>query len=114
MTGASERGFRTDVQALRALAVGAVVVYHCFPGLLPGGFTGVDLFFVISGFLITSHLVAAPPSKPRDLAKFWARRIRRLLPAALLVLISTLAAVQWLGENSQIEPTARIDRKSVV
>lgn len=108
--GASERGFRTDVQALRALAVGAVVVYHCFPGLLPGGFTGVDLFFVISGFLITSHLVAAPPTKPAHLARFWARRIRRLLPAALLVLASTLAAVQWLGENSQIEPTARMAR----
>ncbi|BBH17368.1 acyltransferase [Nocardioides baekrokdamisoli] len=110
MTGASQRGFRTDVQALRALAVGAVVVYHCFPGALPGGFTGVDLFFVISGFLITSHLVASPPTTPRHLAAFWARRIRRLLPAALLVLITTVAAVQWLGEGSQIAPTARMAR----
>ena len=88
----------------------AVVVYHCFPGVLPGGFTGVDLFFVISGFLITSHLIAAPPRKPADLGRFWARRIRRLLPAALLVLMTTLAAVQWLGEGSQIAPTARMAR----
>lgn len=110
MTGASERGFRTDVQALRAIAVAAVVVYHCFPGVVPGGFTGVDLFFVISGFLITSHLISAPPTRPRDLATFWGRRIRRLLPAALLVLVATLAAVQWLGESSQIAPTARMAR----
>lgn len=90
--------------------MGAVVVYHCFPRAMPGGFTGVDLFFVISGFLITSHLVAAPPTRPGDLAKFWARRIRRLLPAGLIVLMATLAAVQGLGEGSQIAPTARMAR----
>ena len=49
-------GFRPDVQGLRALAVTMVVVYHLYPSLVPGGFAGVDVFFVISGFLITGHL----------------------------------------------------------
>ena len=50
-------GFRPDIQGLRAIAVGMVVVYHLCPSLLPGGFAGVDVFFVISGFLITGHLL---------------------------------------------------------
>ena len=49
-------GFRPDVQGLRALAVSMVVIYHLYPSLVPGGFAGVDVFFVISGFLITGHL----------------------------------------------------------
>ena len=53
--------FRTDIQALRAVAVALVVVYHLWPGGVPGGFIGVDVFFVISGFLITAHLLAHPP-----------------------------------------------------
>jgi len=71
---------RLDIQALRALAVGAVLVYHLWPRLLPGGFTGVDVFFVISGFLISSHLLTRPPRSWRDLVAFWSRRVRRLLP----------------------------------
>ena len=50
-------GFRPDIQALRALAVSAVLLYHFWPGLVPGGFVGVDVFFVVSGFLITGLLV---------------------------------------------------------
>ena len=88
-TGAA---FRTDIQALRALAVALVVVYHLWPGGVRGGFIGVDVFFVISGFLITTHLYAHPPLSRGDLARFWARRARRLLPAALLVLVVTLVA----------------------
>ena len=53
---AVETAVRLDIQALRALAVTIVIVYHFWPSLLPGGFIGVDVFFVISGFLITSHL----------------------------------------------------------
>lgn len=76
-----------EVQALRALAVLLVVIYHVWPNRLPGGFIGVDVFFVISGFLITAHLMRDYDRSGRILlTQFWARRIRRLLPAAFLVL----------------------------
>ncbi|MDH6181629.1 peptidoglycan/LPS O-acetylase OafA/YrhL [Microbacteriaceae bacterium SG_E_30_P1] len=81
---------RLDIQALRALAVVAVVLYHSWPGLVPAGYLGVDIFFVISGYLITRHLVG---ERVRDgrirLGRFYVRRARRLLPAATLVLIVT-------------------------
>lgn len=100
---------RGDIQALRALAVTAVVIYHLWPRLLPGGYLGVDVFFVISGFLITSHLVGEYERTGRLRAgEFLARRAKRLLPASALVLITTgvtvLAVVpgylwsQWLRE----------------
>ncbi len=100
-------GVRTDIQGLRAVAVSLVVVYHLFPKQLSGGFTGVDVFFVISGFLITSHLLAHPPRSGRDLAAFWSRRVRRLLPASLLVLASTLAAARVVAPETQWANTAR-------
>ncbi|NYD76687.1 acyltransferase family protein [Arthrobacter cupressi] len=94
--------FRTDIQALRALAVAAVVVNHLWPRLLPGGFVGVDVFFVISGFLITRHLVEELRGTGRvRLAVFYGRRMRRLLPAALLVAAGSLAA-SWI-----IQPYSR-------
>ena len=80
-------GYRPEVQALRAAAVTAVVLYHLWPDWLPGGFVGVDVFFVISGFLITRQLFSELRTTGRiSLVGFWARRIRRLLPAALFVL----------------------------
>ncbi len=88
---------RADVQGLRALAVAAVLAYHVWPSAVPGGYVGVDVFFVISGFLITSHLIRHPVRSGADLLEFWARRVRRLIPAASLVLLVTLAAaVVWL------------------
>jgi peptidoglycan/LPS O-acetylase OafA/YrhL len=97
-TDQKPRGFRPEVQGLRAVAVGLVVLYHFWPLRLTGGFVGVDVFFVISGFLITSHLMK---EVVRDgsvsLRTFWARRIRRLLPASLLVLaVSAVATVLWV------------------
>ncbi|WP_182920293.1 acyltransferase family protein [Nocardioides cavernaquae] len=88
-------GFRPDIQALRALAVGGVVVFHLWPGALPGGYVGVDVFFVISGFLITGHLLRERAVEGRvHVGHFWARRARRLLPASLLVLlVCTIATV---------------------
>ncbi|MEO6470368.1 MAG: acyltransferase family protein, partial [Aeromicrobium sp.] len=84
---------RAEIQGLRALAVGLVILYHLWPLHLPGGYIGVDVFFVISGFLITSHLVREVESSGRiSLPQFWARRARRLLPASLLV-----AAVSAVG-----------------
>lgn len=82
--------FRPDIEGLRALCVGAVVAFHAFPTMLPGGFIGVDVFFVISGFLITQLLLREIEASGRvDLGDFWARRIRRILPAATLVLCAT-------------------------
>jgi peptidoglycan/LPS O-acetylase OafA/YrhL len=83
---------RRDIQGLRALAVGLVVLSHFWPSRLPGGYVGVDVFFVISGYLITSHLLTKPPLHWRDLGAFWGRRVRRLLPAASLVLLVSLVA----------------------
>lgn len=82
--------FRPDIQGLRAIAVSLVLVYHLFPRVVSGGFVGVDVFFVISGFLITSHLLRHPPRRPADLADFWRSRARRLLPAALVVVTLSL------------------------
>ncbi|WP_213814333.1 acyltransferase family protein [Glaciihabitans sp. dw_435] len=79
---------RPEIQALRALAVILVVLYHLWPKRLTGGYIGVDVFFVISGFLITSHLLReVVRTGTITLAAFWARRVRRLLPAAMLVLV---------------------------
>ncbi|SEQ19991.1 Peptidoglycan/LPS O-acetylase OafA/YrhL, contains acyltransferase and SGNH-hydrolase domains [Lentzea xinjiangensis] len=84
-------GFRTDVQALRAIAVLAVVVNHFWPNAMTGGYIGVDVFFVISGYLITSHLAREIARTGRvRFGTFYARRVRRLLPAALLVLAVTV------------------------
>jgi peptidoglycan/LPS O-acetylase OafA/YrhL len=92
------RPVRPEIQALRAGAALLVVLYHLWPGRLPGGFMGVDVFFVISGFLITSHLAREATSTGRvRLGRFWARRARRLLPAAYLVLATSAVAVYaWL------------------
>ncbi len=91
---------RKDIQALRAIAVIAVLIYHFWPYRLTGGYVGVDVFFVISGFLITLHLLKKPPVSWKTLADFWARRIRRLLPAATLVLSATvISALLWLPET---------------
>ncbi|MBL5974849.1 MAG: acyltransferase [Candidatus Leucobacter sulfamidivorax] len=87
-------GHRPDIQGLRALAVSLVLVFHLWPWLLPGGYIGVDVFFVISGFLITSHLMREIRLTGKvKLGKFWARRARRLLPASLLVLLSSTILV---------------------
>jgi peptidoglycan/LPS O-acetylase OafA/YrhL len=82
-----------EIQALRALAVALVVAWHLWPGAVPGGFVGVDVFFVISGFLITTLLVREVDATGRvALGAFWARRARRILPAALTVLAACAAA----------------------
>jgi peptidoglycan/LPS O-acetylase OafA/YrhL len=84
---------RPEIQALRALAVALVVVYHLWPTALPGGFIGVDVFFVISGFLITALLLREiEHTGTVSLSRFWARRARRILPAALFTLLCSLVA----------------------
>lgn len=86
----NSRPIRLDIQALRALAVLMVVIFHLWPNRLTGGFAGVDVFFVISGYLISGSLFSELADHGRiRLASFWARRIRRLLPAALFVIAVT-------------------------
>lgn len=91
--------FRSDIQGLRAVAVLLVIAHHYFPNLLPGGFFGVDIFFVISGYIITQILrrdLVKPLST--SLLNFYARRIRRILPTALLIIVMvTLASHILLG-----------------
>jgi peptidoglycan/LPS O-acetylase OafA/YrhL len=84
--------YRPEIDGLRAVAVLAVIAYHINPKLLPGGYLGVDVFFVISGFVITASLAQRPANGLGDLMLgFYSRRIRRLLPALVLcVLISAL------------------------
>lgn len=85
--GERSAGFRPEIQALRAVAVVLVLCFHLWPSAVTGGYVGVDVFFVISGFLITSQLAGEVARTGRlSLRRFWARRIRRLLPAASLVL----------------------------
>jgi len=93
----NSRPIRADIQALRALAVLMVVLFHLWPNRLSGGFAGVDVFFVISGFLISKALFRELADSGRiAIVRFWARRIRRLLPAALLV-IAVTALVSFLA-----------------
>jgi peptidoglycan/LPS O-acetylase OafA/YrhL len=94
-----------DIEGLRGVAVLLVVLYHSGVTFLPGGYVGVDTFFVISGFLITLHLI--DPSKRLSLRQFYARRIRRLLPSALLVLLVTLIAARIWGPILQVTSVAQ-------
>ncbi|NQX29587.1 acyltransferase family protein [Microbacteriaceae bacterium VKM Ac-2854] len=93
-SGAPARPHFAGLDGLRALAVVAVIVYHLFPGALRGGFLGVDLFFVISGFLITRLLLDERAGTGTiSLTAFWRRRARRILPAiAVLALVCTSLA----------------------
>jgi peptidoglycan/LPS O-acetylase OafA/YrhL len=84
--------YRADIDGLRGLAILMVVVFHAFPELFPGGFVGVDVFFVISGFLITSILQHEMQADRWSLRSFYARRILRIFPALVLVLLACLAA----------------------
>ena len=88
--------YRPDIDGLRAVAVLAVVAFHAFPDVVTGGYVGVDVFFVISGFLITGIILERLQDGRFTLAEFYARRIRRIFPALSLVLAACLAAGWWL------------------
>jgi peptidoglycan/LPS O-acetylase OafA/YrhL len=87
---ANHHTYRPDVDGLRALAVSAVIVNHFFSDLLPSGYLGVDIFFVISGFVITSSLVGRPSQGLFDfILAFYTRRVKRIIPALVLCVLVT-------------------------
>jgi peptidoglycan/LPS O-acetylase OafA/YrhL len=96
LSGQIERdGYRPDIDGLRSIAVGSVLLYHYGLTVIPGGFVGVDIFFVISGYLITNILARDISNGGLSITSFYNRRIRRILPAVLFVLLACLAA-GWL------------------
>jgi peptidoglycan/LPS O-acetylase OafA/YrhL len=97
------------LDGLRAVAVGLVLCYHLFPSSLPGGFLGVDVFFVISGFLITSLLLREIDLRGGiRLGAFWRRRARRLLPALALVLLVSTGAALLIGGDLLVGIAAQL------
>jgi peptidoglycan/LPS O-acetylase OafA/YrhL len=93
---------RGDIEGLRALAVGLVIAYHYGLDQLPGGFIGVDVFFVISGFLITKLLIdEANQTGKISFSNFWARRIRRIVPMSFAVIVVTVIAGLYLLNSEQ-------------
>ncbi|UFU07568.1 acyltransferase family protein [Ruania halotolerans] len=96
VVGSAASTFRPDIEGLRALAIGVVLVYHAGVRSVPGGFIGVDVFFVLSGFLITGLLIRELERDGRiSLSRFYARRTRRLLPATAVVLVFTALLTWW-------------------
>ena len=89
-------GYRADIDGLRAIAILSVIIYHAFPRWLPGGFVGVDIFFVISGYLISGIIIGGIQQGRFSFADFYARRVKRIFPALALVLLACLA-FSWLA-----------------
>jgi len=114
-TAPGDRRFRPDVEGLRAVAVLLVVLYHAnMPGL-SGGFVGVDVFFVISGFVITGLLLRERASTDHtSLRSFYGRRVRRILPAATLVIVATVIATYAVLGVIYGNPTAVAARWTAV
>ena len=94
-------GFLPHIEGMRALAVIAVIINHLWHDALPGGYLGVDIFFVISGFVITRSMMARPsPSLLSGLAEFYVRRIKRIVPALVLVVLVTLPLLRLVNPNA--------------
>ncbi len=98
--------YRPDIDGLRAIAVLAVLVFHAFPALLPGGFVGVDIFFVISGYLISRHILEELATGSFSIRTFYARRVRRIFPALILVLLSCLLSGWFILTPGEYERVA--------
>jgi peptidoglycan/LPS O-acetylase OafA/YrhL len=100
--------YRPDIDGLRAVAVLGVLAFHFQWSLISGGYAGVDVFYVISGFLISGILWEEFKSAGRiDFVRFWSRRFRRLLPMALTVIVVTLIALKLVGDNYDLRLAGR-------
>ncbi|CAN1485963.1 COG1835 Predicted acyltransferases [Burkholderiaceae bacterium] len=99
----SHAAYRPDIDGLRAFAVLSVVVFHAFPSLLPGGFVGVDVFFVISGFLISGIMFKALQAGTFSFSDFYARRVNRIFPALILVLSATFGFAWFVLFNDELK-----------
>ena len=86
---------RSDIDGIRGIAVLAVVLFHAFPRVIRGGFVGVDVFFVLSGYLITGIILEDLGAGRFSFAAFYGRRVRRIFPALVVVLVA-VAAIGWL------------------
>lgn len=95
--------YRPDIDGLRALAILPVIAYHAFPGVIAGGFVGVDIFFVISGFLISSIIFKKLEQGSFSATEFYSRRIRRIFPALVMVLFSCFAAGWFLLSAEELQ-----------
>ena len=95
MNAPTHWAYRPDIDGLRALSIVAVLVFHAFPSLLPGGFVGVDVFFVISGYLISGIIRRELATAEFSLLGFYRRRIRRIFPALALVIFASLV-MGWM------------------
>ena len=87
--------YRREIDGLRAIAVVSVILFHGSASILSGGFLGVDIFFVISGYLITHIILAEKSAGNFSLGRFYERRARRILPALLVMLLCCIPAA-WL------------------
>jgi peptidoglycan/LPS O-acetylase OafA/YrhL len=98
--------YRPDIDGLRTLAVVPVILFHAGATWLPGGFVGVDIFFVISGYLISSIILRESAAGNFSFLRFYERRLRRIIPALLVVLIVTVAVFQVIALPDQAQQTA--------
>jgi peptidoglycan/LPS O-acetylase OafA/YrhL len=100
--------YRRDIEGLRALAVLSVIAYHAFPAIAPGGFVGVDVFFVISGFLITGIIVRERNAGDFSWGRFYLRRARRILPAFVAIILAIAALAAWIELPQQLRTTGGV------
>ena len=103
----SNMSYRPDIDGLRAVAVLSVLFYHAGITVIPGGFMGVDIFFVISGFLITSIIYNDIKAGSFSMPMFWERRARRILPPLFVVIVCTLVAAWFVFLPGDLELLGR-------
>lgn len=99
--------YRPEIDGLRAIAILSVVIYHAFPDILPGGFIGVDIFFVISGFLISSIIFSSLERDRFSLFEFYVRRVRRIFPALIFVMLVSLVTGWFVLFNDEYKQLAK-------
>jgi peptidoglycan/LPS O-acetylase OafA/YrhL len=103
----ADTAWRADIDGLRAIAVIAVILFHAGFEFIPGGFTGVDIFFVVSGFLIGRQIITELDSHKFSFAQFWFRRARRILPALIVMSVVSIVAGWFILMPNDLKDTGR-------